>query len=112
MLCGRKLLLRSETIFALLLCLGISAAMAAGGSREDELKRLVRQDCGSCHGMTLKGGLGKPLLPETLARLDAPAVAEVILRGIPGTPMPPWRGLLSEEDAIWIATKLKEGFPP
>ncbi|MGO9545596.1 MAG: c-type cytochrome [Rhodomicrobium sp.] len=85
--------------------------MARGVSREDKLKGMVRQDCGSCHGMTLKGGLGKPLLPETLASLEAPAIAAVILEGIPGTPMPPWRGILSEEDALWIATKLKEGFP-
>jgi cytochrome c55X len=101
----------SEAILVLLLCLGAGAAWAADASREEELKQLVRQDCGSCHGMTLKGGLGKPLLPETLAALDPPAVAHVILDGIPGTPMPPWRGLLSESDALWIATKLKEGFP-
>ncbi len=103
---------RSE--LALLLCLSlghIGPALAAGGSREDELKRLVRQDCGSCHGMTLKGGLGKPLLPESLAQLDAQSIADVILGGVPGTPMPPWRGLLSQQDALWIAIKLKEGFP-
>jgi len=76
-----------------------------------ELIRLVRQDCGSCHGLTLKGGLGKPLLPENLAGRDADTLAQIILDGIPGTPMPPWRGILSERDARWIARKLKEGFP-
>ncbi len=77
----------------------------------DELVRLVRQDCGSCHGLTLKGGLGKPLLPENLAGRDADTLAQIILDGIPGTPMPPWRGILAENDALWIARKLKEGFP-
>ena len=76
-----------------------------------ELVRLVRQDCGSCHGLTLKGGLGRPLLPENLAGRDAKTLARIILDGIPGTPMPPWRGILSERDALWIARNLKEGFP-
>ena len=76
-----------------------------------ELVRMVRHDCGSCHGLTLKGGLGKPLLPENLSDRDAETIAHIILDGIPGTPMPPWRGILSEGDALWIARKLKEGFP-
>ena len=76
-----------------------------------ELIRLVRHDCGSCHGYTLKGGLGKPLLPKDLAGRDARTIAHIILDGVPGTPMPPWRGILSEGDALWIARKLKEGFP-
>ncbi len=88
-------------------------ALAGGPSpeRARELVHLVRQDCGSCHGMTLRGGLGKPLLPENLADRDAEALAEIILDGIPETPMPPWRGQLTETEALWIARKLKEGFP-
>ena len=77
----------------------------------DKLTPLVRQDCGSCHGLTLKGGLGPALLPQNLAGRDEGVLAEIILGGVPGTPMPPWRGLLSEQDARWIARQLKEGFP-
>ena len=77
--------------------------------RQVALAYLVRQDCGSCHGMTLKGGLGRPLLPDALAGAEAEALAEVILDGIPGTPMPPWRGQLSEAEALWIARALKQG---
>jgi cytochrome c55X len=79
--------------------------------RARELVHLVRQDCGSCHGLTLRGGLGKPLLPEDLEGRDAEVLAEIILDGIPDTPMPPWRGQLSEAEALWIARRLKEGFP-
>ncbi len=75
------------------------------------LVHLVRQDCGSCHGITLQGGLGTPLLPETLEGRDADVLAEIILDGIPDTPMPPWRGQLSKAEALWIARRLKEGFP-
>ena len=75
--------------------------------RARSLEKLVRQDCGSCHGMTLKGGLGPDLLATRLANISSDALVGIILDGVPGTPMPPWRGLLSEQDAIWIANYLK-----
>ena len=73
---------------------------------------LVRQDCGSCHGLTLKGGLGKPLTAEQLEPWDSDQLVHIILDGIPGTPMPPWRPLLSQLDARWIADRLKQGNLP
>lgn len=79
--------------------------------RGKELVRLVRQDCGSCHGLTLQGGLGKPLLPATLADRDAGGIADIIMEGLAGTPMPPWKSLINRDDAVWIAERLKEGFP-
>ena len=88
---------------------GVGAEDLPSAERQAALAYLVRQDCGSCHGMTLKGGLGRPLLPEALAGAEAEALAEVILDGIPGTPMPPWRGQLSEAEALWIARALKQG---
>lgn len=86
-------------------------ALALDASRARALTHLVRQDCGSCHGMTLKGGLGGSLRPENLTGLDSQGIASIILDGVPGKPMPPWRGLLSKEEALWIAGKLKTGFP-
>ena len=86
-------------------------AIAESGDRAARLTDFVRQDCGSCHGMTLKGGLGSPLQPRDIAHLEADGIAQIILDGIPGKPMPPWRGLISEADAQWIAERLKEGFP-
>ena len=90
-----------------------SAAGEGGPSpdRARELAYLVRQDCGSCHGMTLKGGLGAPLLPEMLADKHEDALAAIILDGMPGTPMPPWRPLLTEAEVAWIVRALKEGMP-
>lgn len=96
---------------AAILCLSASAALAEEPSaeRQAELRNLVVQDCGSCHGMTLKGGLGSPLRPSDLEYLEEPALVMIVLDGIPGTPMPPWRGLLSVGDAHWIARALKNG---
>lgn len=79
--------------------------------RRAQLVDLVRQDCGSCHGLTLKGGLGPSLEPHALAGKDGEFLSYVILHGRRGTPMPPWREHLSEAEARWIAENLKKGFP-
>ncbi len=86
-----------------------AAAQPLSDGRKAELDSLVRQDCGSCHGMTLKGGLGRPLLPGDLARYSTRDLTGIILDGIPGTPMPPWKALISRADAEWIARSLKKG---
>jgi cytochrome c55X len=101
----RTVLLVLSMIFSL-------AAQAAGDPEfARETVRLVRQDCGSCHGMSLQGGLGTPLTREALAGQSAEALAIIILHGKHGTAMPPWKTLLSETQARWIAERLIEGFP-
>lgn len=72
-----------------------------------ELENFVVQDCGSCHGLTMQGGLGLPLTRERMADYSTESLAYTILEGRPDTPMPPWRGLLDEADAEWIARYLK-----
>lgn len=78
-------------------------------SSHKEMSEFVRQDCGACHGLSLKGGLGKPLLKDNLEDYDQETIEMIILDGIPETAMPPWRGVLSEEQVKWIAKSLKEG---
>ncbi|TQV78527.1 c-type cytochrome [Denitrobaculum tricleocarpae] len=95
--------------FTLLTGLAPAAAADLSLEREAELERLVLQDCGSCHGLTLKGGLGPDIRAETLAGIPPEALTEIVLDGIPGTAMPPWRPLLSEDDARWIADFLLKG---
>jgi cytochrome c55X len=89
----------------------VAPMVAAGEVAPDpaRLANLVKQDCGSCHGLTLRGGLGKPLSPEHLAAWNEEQIVRIILDGVPGTPMPPWRPLLSESEARWIAAALKQG---
>jgi len=55
-------------------------------ARQKELVHLVRQDCGSCHGMTLKGGLGPALLPENLRDKPAEGLTATIYYGRPERP--------------------------
>lgn len=77
--------------------------------RQAELTYMVKQDCGSCHGMLLTGGLGPAVLPDNLKDFSAADLAAVILYGRPGTPMPAWQGIVSDSEAQWIATQLKSG---
>lgn len=93
---------------ALLLLLATPAMAEVAPGRQAALQHMVAQDCGSCHGLTLKGGLGSPLTPAALAEAEPETLATIILDGLPGTAMPPWRPLLTDEEAIWIARYLKE----
>ena len=76
--------------------------------RQSELSNLLEQDCGSCHGMTLKGGLGPALTAEALKDKPAEMLAITIKEGRPGTPMPPWKYLLSEADINHLVKILKQ----
>lgn len=91
--------------------LALPAAADIAPDRAAALEHLVIQDCGSCHGLTMKGGLGRPLTTEALAHADRDTLALIVLDGLPGTAMPPWRPLLTEAEALWIADYLKGETP-
>lgn len=93
------------------LALVAAAAMASDidVARQRELVELVRHDCGACHGLTLRGGLGPALTAQALAGKPSPWLTSVILNGRAGTPMPPWRPFLSEGEAAWVVEALKQG---
>lgn len=109
---------RGLTCLALACCTGLGAAAGQVQAAPDldpadrqRLIHLVRQDCGSCHGLRLSGGLGPALTPQALAGKPPAYLEQAILRGLPGTAMPGWRGVLAPDEAIWIAARLLQGFP-
>jgi len=95
------------TLIAAASPLALASNAAPTPARQQELTHLLYQDCGSCHGLSLKGGLGPPLLPETLTGKPVEFLAATILHGRPGTPMPPWGSFLTPEEAAWIANRIK-----
>lgn len=95
-----------------LLALSLPLAAEVAPDRAKALEHLVVQDCGSCHGLTMKGGLGRPLTPDALAHAEPDGLAAIILDGIPGTAMPPWRPLLTPAEADWIAQYLLREVSP
>ncbi|WJW75432.1 cytochrome c [Thiohalobacter sp. IOR34] len=109
----RNRLSKSSLLLLGLLWLGPAlAAMAVAevdAQRQSELQHLLRHDCGSCHGMTLKGGLGPALLPQQLANKSDELLLNTILFGRAGTAMPPWGKLISEADARYLVQLLRQG---
>ncbi len=115
--------MRSEFIkrrLAAILTFGaIAVALACGAraeadplpQRQRELLRMVRHDCGACHGLLLTGGLGPALTREALFDKPVDGLAASIFHGRPGTPMPPWRIFMSAAEALWIAEQLVQGLP-
>lgn len=100
-----------KTLLTIVSCLLVitSFAVAEESSSPAALVNLVHQDCGACHGMTLKGGLGPDIRPQAVANFDTDTLSTLILDGIPHTAMPPWRPILSETDAKRIADYLLKG---
>ena len=106
------LITRMKKAVGLALLLAMSSASIAEESldtkRQQELAYMVKHDCGSCHGMTLKGGLGPSLLSNVLESKghNVESLSLIIRHGRPGTAMPPWGPVLAEDDIRWIATQL------
>jgi cytochrome c55X len=111
----------ATTTAALLTAAALSQAALAGvalaaeppaPARQETLFRLLRQDCGSCHGLRLTGGLGPPLTAGALRDRPREMLAATVLRGRPGTAMPPWTAFLSETEADWLVSELIAGTVP
>lgn len=86
-----------------------SSAQNISIERQQELTYMVQQDCGSCHGMTLKGGLGPSLLPERVSVLPKQYLINAVTHGRQGTPMPPWGPILKQNEIVWIVEQLQLG---
>ena len=80
--------------------------------RQTQLLHLLRHDCGSCHGLTMRGGIGPALSPQALAGKDDQVLTAIVLDGVPGMPMPPWRFELSRDEAAWMIEHLKSAAAP
>jgi len=74
--------------------------------RQQELRNMLAHDCGSCHGLTLKGGLGPSLLVDALENKPDAFLVHTILQGRKGTAMPPWKPFMTEQEALWLVQKL------
>ncbi|MBT5223271.1 MAG: cytochrome c [Gammaproteobacteria bacterium] len=93
-----------RTIF---LCLGLlSPAQVLADpppqERQETLRNMLRHDCGACHGLTLKGGLGPALLASDLAAKSDDYLVDTIQNGRKGTAMPPWKLFISEQETLWL----------
>jgi cytochrome c55X len=93
----------------LLLCLSANAfAAQPTPDRQTELRQLLKNDCGACHGLTLQGGMGAALLSKNLADKSDEFLATTILNGRKGTAMPPWSPFLNRDEVLWLIGLLRQ----
>lgn len=86
-----------------------AAADSPAPARQRELIRMLVQDCGSCHGLRLTGGLGPPLTPAALQDRTDDMLNATVMSGRPGTAMPPWAPFLTEPESRWLIEQLRRG---
>lgn len=99
-----------KKVLLIISLLTTQAAIAEPSSeRQDELLYFLKHDCGSCHGMTLQGGLGPALLPETLAGKPDDYLVSTIMDGRKDTAMPGWKSMLTRAEAAWLTEQLQTG---
>jgi len=99
----------SNLLILTIVCPCTVLATEISNDRQQELLHLIQHDCGSCHGMTLKGGLGSPLTTEKLRDKSHESLSSIIMNGVEGTPMPPWKEILNEQEIAWMVKQLKIG---
>lgn len=93
-------------VFALLVSSNVFAEQSLNNIRQQELQNMFKHDCGSCHGLTMKGGLGSPLLAESVKNKTDKFLVKTILEGRKGTAMPPWKSFITRQEAMWLVKNL------
>lgn len=76
-------------------------------ARQTELRDLLKNDCGACHGLSLQGGLGSSLQPNDLAQKSDEFLSDTIMNGRKGTAMPPWKPFLTQDEITWLVHLLR-----
>ncbi len=98
-------------MYKLLVLMWVTATAFAdepSADRQNTLRNMLNHDCGACHGLTLKGGLGPALLPEALAGKPDDFLISTILNGREGTAMPPWQPFMNRDEAAWLVGILRK----
>lgn len=94
--------------FVLFITGGVLAGpVAPSAKRQQTLINLLKHDCGACHGLLLKGGLGPSLLPEVLANKSDQFLVSTIQDGRKSTAMPPWKKFINQQETLWLIDYLR-----
>ncbi|EON19704.1 C-type cytochrome (NirN) [Cupriavidus sp. GA3-3] len=87
---------------------GLAFACATQAAMAADPAALYSQHCAACHGADRLGAMGPALLPESLERLRASELDQVLHAGRAATQMPAFAGTLAEPDlqalARWLRT--------
>ncbi len=97
---NKKLLL--GLALAGIIILIVATGCSLGGEKEAEVQgkpvsAYFMDTCSGCHGATRQGSVGPALLPQRLTQPDE-YYFNVIQNGKPGTVMPPWGSVVTDEE--------------
>ena len=95
---ARHAVSRLGLALASFLLIPLALAAAPSAERQAKLDHLLLQDCGSCHGLRMTGGLGPALTRDALAGKPRDSLVATVTHGRPGTAMPGWNALLDEQE--------------
>lgn len=108
---SRHAVSRLGLALASLLLIPAALAAAPDAERQAQLEHLLVQDCGSCHGLRMTGGLGPDIARDARTGKPRDSLIATVTHGRPGTAMPGWNALLDEQDIVWLVDLLLEGYP-
>ncbi len=101
---------------------GASSGSLTASAKPEHGKALYKQYCASCHGASGHGEFnwmyrerGAPALDSSghaWHHEDAQLVSMILDKPMPDSRMPPWRGVLSRDDAIDIVAYMKSLWTP
>lgn len=100
--------MRLLLIIYLCSCYSLTSA-AISQQRQQALLNMLRHDCGSCHGLTMAGGLGPALTKASLQGKSVTQLQYIILQGSRYQPMPAFKQILTIEEVKWIVNRLRSG---
>ena len=99
---------------AFALSLAASCASDATATQTDPVlakgQEVHNSRCASCHGIKGEGGTGKKLNNGVVTQ-QLPNIADhvrIVNKGIPGTPMPSWEGVLTPEEITAVVRYQRE----
>ncbi len=96
----------SAFTLALIVCVQCYAQSRIGTGT---IKDLYTQNCATCHGQNMEGGLGSSLIDGVWKYGASDAeIAKVIRDGVPELGMVPWKGVLSEEQIRSLIIFMRE----
>ena len=107
-------MLRCAAVIALTFAAGRAAVTGpaqppSASRRLPERAALFAQYCASCHGPTLNGGSATSHVDEEWKHgNDDESLARVIANGVPGTPMAPFKGILTDQQVRELVFFIRE----
>jgi len=100
-----------KNFFCAVILIALQPVLMMGQSRigTGSIMELYTQNCATCHGQNMEGGLGSSLIDDVWKYgASDDAIAKVIRDGVPEMGMVPWKGVLGEDQIRALVILMRE----